>query len=416
MDKPWLKDDTWPRTVRSGARKAALAMGLIAAVWNLVAWPLVAVAVDEVRAGNWAGLAALIFPLVGIGLGYWGYRVWQEWRRYGVTELWLDPYPGAIGGHVGGVIDLTGARCVDGSIDFMITLECVHSYRSRSGRKRTTHNEIRWQAQGRADVLQEDGGVKLAFRFDVPEQLPESERFAGDGYHFWQVRLASEQQGIALDRTFRIGVFPTGETSRHISADTSRQIREEARQQLEEALIDPGIAADLRAKHGLTVEQRDDWLRLYLHLGRQKSMALLALFVGGAFAGVMMFLPDQGFSSTLMRVVFGLFGIGLLALAAYLPFNTLDVRVNKREVRRIRTWLGLVVKRQRISPRDIRELEIDEGASSQVGNKTTIYYQLIGKGRFGKFRLLESIPDRPLVEAVRQQVMVAAGLSRSAVG
>jgi hypothetical protein len=40
--------------------------------------------------------------------------------------------------------------------------------------------------------------------------------------------------------------------------------------------------------------------------------------------------------------------------------------------------------------------------------------QLTGKGPFGRFKLIESIPDRVLVAAIRRQVMLAAGLRLSA--
>ena len=62
---------------------------------------------------------------------------------------------------------------------------------------------------------------------------------------------------------------------------------------------------------------------------------------------------------------------------------------------------------------DLEELEIDKGSSQSSGNKTTIFYELVGKGKFGRFKLVESIPDRVLVEAIRRQVMLAAGLKLS---
>ncbi len=122
---------------------------------------------------------------------------------------------------------------------------------------------------------------------------------------------------------------------------------------------------------------------------------------------------DEGFTTSVMRWAFGGFGIGLLLLALYLPFNSLDVRINRRKLKRVRSWFGLVIRTQEISAQDLDELEIDKGASSSSGNKTTIYYELIGKGCFGRFKLIESIPDRVLVEAIRRQVMLAAGLRLS---
>ncbi|MCZ6459809.1 MAG: hypothetical protein O6766_10645 [Gammaproteobacteria bacterium] len=64
------------------------------------------------------------------------------------------------------------------------------------------------------------------------------------------------------------------------------------------------------------------------------------------------------------------------------------------------------------------ELAIAQGSTVTAGSKSTIYYllstiyyRLIGKGPFGEFRIAETIADRSLVEALRRQVMAAAGLS-----
>lgn len=89
------------------------------------------------------------------------------------------------------------------------------------------------------------------------------------------------------------------------------------------------------------------------------------------------------------------------------------MRISKRRLKRVRTWFGVVVGSQEIAPQQLEELEIDKGSSTSSGNKTTIYYQLTGKGSFGRFKLIESIPDRVLVEAIRRQVMLAAGLKLS---
>ncbi len=415
MDRPWENADTWPRTVRSDARRAAIAMSMFAVFWNLVAWPVATVIPRELAAGNHLVLAALLFPLTGLYLCVLAWRRVQAWRRYGITALWLDPYPGAIGGHVGGILDLSQAR-IDAGETFEVALECVHSYVSGSGKNRSRREDVRWQASGAGELLHDGSAIKLAFRFDVPAGLPSSEPQEGGSYDYWRVRVRSDQASMAFDRTFEIGVFATAELSQHVSVDTTARGREDARETLDGAMVDPGQAQDLRAQHGLSVERRGDWLRLYLHRGRQRGMAMVVGLVGIVFAGVMVFLPDEGLTTTILRVVFGFFGFVLIALAAYLPFNSLDVRISKREISWIRTWFGLVVDRRKISPRDIQTLEIAKGSSSTDASGTTIYYRLTGKGAFGTFRLLESISDRALVEALREQVMAAAGLSRSSLG
>ena len=172
MDKPWLESDGWPQEVRSQAKQSMLSAWLFAGVWNLIAWPGVLALPEELGKGNWAALLMLLFPLIGLLLVYWALKVSAEWWKYGTTLLRLDPYPGSIGGHVGGRIEINGA---DPTEDFHVVLECVYSSVSTNGSKRSRKTSVKWQAQGEVDVVGRTGGVEARFRFDVPTGLPESE-------------------------------------------------------------------------------------------------------------------------------------------------------------------------------------------------------------------------------------------------
>ena len=181
-------------------------------------------------------------------------------------------------------------------------------------------------------------------------------------------------------------------------------------------MIDPGQQARLLSEHGLEIDQRDGWLRLYQHRGRQRRLALTTVVVGVGSFTAMWLLPDDGFTASAIRFSFGSFGTCLLLLGLYLPLNTLDVRVSRRKLKRVRSWLGLVLSSQEISPTELDELAIDKGASTTSGIRTAICYRLIGKGEFGRFELVESLPDRTLVEAIRRQVLHVAGVRLSPAG
>jgi hypothetical protein len=57
---------------------------------------------DEIAKGNYAVLLVLLFPLVGIGaLVLFVYSL-IAWRKFGRTEIILDPAPGSIAGYVVG--------------------------------------------------------------------------------------------------------------------------------------------------------------------------------------------------------------------------------------------------------------------------------------------------------------------------
>lgn len=175
--------------------------------------------------------------------------------------------------------------------------------------------------------------------------------------------------------------------------------------------------ARLLGAHGLAVEQKDGWLRLHAQSGRQRGMALSALLVGLAFIGSgwllpAHYLPEAQFAVAAIRAAFVCFGVSLVVVAAYLPFSAVEVRISRRKMVRVRTWLGRVIRRREIDLEDLEDLEIGRTAPA-AGSPISICYELVGRGSFGRLKLLESIPDRSLVEAVRTQVMVAAGLRPS---
>ncbi len=350
------------------------------------------------------GPLAAFFPATAVGLICYAARQAKQWRRYGITRLTLDPYPGSIGGHVGGHIEL--GRRAGAEQGYEVTLECVHSYMSGSGKNRSRRYDIEWEASGPAAASQTASGLRLAFRFDVPEGLPQSEKKRGE-FYYWRLQLRGDQQDVPLERTFDIAVFPTGEHSRYVDANTTAAGREAASAELAGALTSSHKAAELREDVGLSIEQRGDWLRLLFHPGRQKFLAAIMLTVGLSFFAALLFAE---FDDGLARLIFGALGAIATGAGVYLPNNTLDVRISPREIKRERSLFGVVIRRQRIRPEQLHKLDIAEGASMYIGDKTTVYYQLVGKGSFGKFQLVDGIADRGLVEAIREHVVAHARL------
>ena len=115
-----------------------------AIVWNLVSAVTPFIAYREVVGkGNYVALVALLFPLIGIGLLVWAVRRTLEWRRFGPVPVTLDPFPGSIGGHVGGTVDL--AVPFDPSLRVEATLTGLESYVSGSGRNRSRRERAKWQ-------------------------------------------------------------------------------------------------------------------------------------------------------------------------------------------------------------------------------------------------------------------------------
>lgn len=125
---PWLLNPDWQSArIRSSSRFAMWGAWAFAAFWNLVSAPVPFIVHEEItKSSNYLALVALLFPIIGTGLAVWAWRRTREWRRFGATPVVLDPFPGSIGGHVGGYIDTQIP--FDSQQRFRILLSANHQY------------------------------------------------------------------------------------------------------------------------------------------------------------------------------------------------------------------------------------------------------------------------------------------------
>ena len=174
-------------------------------------------------------------------------------------------------------------------------------------------------------------------------------------------------------------------------------------------LIDERIRRRAAAEFGLELGLNDGNLSLTQRRSRQRGVALAALIfaVGLLLIGVL--LPGSGLAVDVIRGCAFSFGICLLLLAAYLPFAAVDVAVSRRRIERVRRWWRVVLKRRSVAAEEMADLSIDQGRSGSVGRS----FDLVGRGDFGKLKLIDDIPDREILDAFRRQIIVAAGLRPS---
>ncbi|MCG8378757.1 MAG: DUF3592 domain-containing protein, partial [Proteobacteria bacterium] len=90
----WLDKKEWRNNrIRSEARSTMWGAWFFAIIWNAVSSPILFFLDDELKKGNYAALIGLLFPIVGIYLIKIAWNRTREWRRYGVIEFVMDPFP-----------------------------------------------------------------------------------------------------------------------------------------------------------------------------------------------------------------------------------------------------------------------------------------------------------------------------------
>lgn len=405
QDSPWLLNDAWQTsTIRSSSKTAMWGAWAFAAFWNLVSAALPFLIYEEVmQKGNHLALIGLLFPLVGIGLLIWAIRRTLEWRRFGPAPVTLDPFPGSIGGHVGGTIDLN--LPFDPAAQFRLTLNNLYSYISGSGKNRSRKEEAVWQDAMPAHAEHGAKGTRLIFRFDVPGGLHASDTDHDDSYHQWRLRLHAELPGTDLDRDYDIPVYATATESRRLSEPAVRKAR------AEQGLIDDQSVGDVvRIRDGFGGKQ------LIYPLGRNIGPALGGVLVGAIFAAAGWFLVvEEG--QFIFGSVFG--GVGALigAFCLYMMLNSLEVSAEAADIGSVRKLLGIPIRRKRMNRSSFERFERRSTMKSQSGGKHIIYYSLYAVNRQGNEILVgEGFRGEGETNAAQRLIARELGLRESRLG
>ncbi len=370
-ESPWLLNDAWQTaSIRSSSKTAMWGAWAFAAFWNLISAALPFLVYEEVvDKENYVALVGLLFPLVGIGLLVWAIRRTLEWRRFGAAPVTLDPFPGSIGGHVGGTIDLNIP--FDPATRFQLTLNNLHSYVSGNGKNRSRKEEAKWQDTTVAHAEQGANGTRLVFRFDVPEGLDASDADQGDSYHVWRLNLRAELPGADIDRDYDIPVYATAARSHHLSDRAVQKAR------AEQSLIDGESVGDV-----IKIRQNAGGKQMLYPMGRYVGSAFGGLIVGAIFATIGWYLiVAEGHS--IFGSVFAAVGALIGIFCLYLMLNSLEVSKEAGNIMAVRRLLGLPISRKKMHQNNFERFEKKSTMKTQSGGKHTIYYSIRAIDRQG---------------------------------
>jgi hypothetical protein len=388
----WQEVGDWKDgKVRSSA-KALIWVSLIFAVAFIgLGLPATLAVPDEMARGNHLILVALLFPLVGLGaLGIFIHAL-IGWFKFSASEVLLDPAPGSIGGDFGGRIE-TGIRYRRDMV-VNITLSCLHSRTTGSGKNRSTNTTAVWQREGVATNRRLGrNGTEIAFRFAVPEGLPQSEP-SSDDYHHWVLEVECELPGVDFIRSFAVPVFESA-LPRLSSVDAPYARDSNPMQE-----PPPGI---------VRVSTENGELQFYYPWHRRWGSALMLVLFGAVFVAAGWFAGQQG-ASTLFPLVFCGVGGLVAVIGLYLIGNTLTTRVSSRGVTSVRRIYGIPLRREaRIA--EISHLERSIGSQTSAGSSTRIYYVIRAHTQQGdKITIADSLEGSRLADFVETGIRNALG-------
>ena len=228
-DQPWMWFDRWrtPEIAGQARTRMWVAIGF-AIVWNLVSLPVAFIVPGEVADGNHAALVGLLFPLIGVGLIVWAVREVIRHRRYGASTLYLESHPVPLGRRLRATLNIP-ARLQ--AREVRLQLACAHRYTTRTGRKRTTREQVLWEDKQCARTRSGGGPGQTSARIEMrlPADQPVSSEENPRNRIIWRLTATSEEPGVDYKAVFELPVFDIGETVAHASSEEAHAAELEGR-------------------------------------------------------------------------------------------------------------------------------------------------------------------------------------------
>ncbi len=392
----WQARAEWVENrIRSNARSTLWVAWGFTVFWNAVSSPIPFILPAELAKGNQLAWIAIIFPLVGLGLLAWSIRQTLNWQRFGITTIQMDPFPGAIGGDVGGAVELR--LPYNPKHRFRVTLTCDHAYTRRSNDGNETVRKAKWQDEQLAEVQPGLHGTRLRFLFKPPGDLPESS--AGDAsWYEWNVQISASLSGTDFDRSWEVPVF------------------KEAGPQTARDRIEPrALEADPLEIQDEVVRIRETGagIELYYPYLRHLGMTFGTLFTGSVFIGFAWLFhtlsAEDGISSLFIGLFAAMGGL-IIILGLYLLGNSLRLTVHRQGLRAEREIFGLRFARH-VATDEITAIEKSIGMQSRQGNRARAYYRIVVRTRDGRnITAGTGILGASRADAIMQRIQQALGL------
>ncbi len=369
MSQPWLTRKEWSSpAIYSNAKLGMIitwGFGVVfTAISSLVLITGHAQIVADFQRGEHIVALVLMFPVVSLFLLYYAFVLTRDWMRYRRTPFQMDPYPGSIGGQMGGHIDLNIRYSPDQKFEATLVL-CRRTIR-QSGKETKIDESVVWQRSvplhTQACLTDQGSGTRIRVVTDVPDGLAESE-VPSASFHLWRLTLKAVDKSLRFNRTWELPMFAGNQ-----QADT--QLPAETLAAYEEDQLESLDELTQMTQQGDTV-----WMR-FTPKNTRIFNGSMALF-GGLFFSVGMGMTQvDAAMSWLFVVIFGLVGFLIMALGVYGLGKELRVGISQVDVVIKRFWMGIALPEKNYTRSQTRHIKIEGGGSMTTGTQTVKYYQL----------------------------------------
>lgn len=377
-DEPWLWDHNWTGgRIRSGSKAKAIGITIFATIWNLISMVPAFLIWDEYAKGNTLILLVLLFPLVGILMAIAAIRLWMQFFKFRQSFFEMTRFPGFLGGMFRGHI-LTGMKEAP-EAGVHLTLSCVRSETSGSGKNKSTTERVLWQEADlvdRAHLAHTPSGWRIPVELGIPYDAgPPSSTDRDEDSVFWRLEAGAAVPGVDFEADFRVPIFRTSNSDPDFEWEPKESPGILSAASLQEELRAAGIHVEPSSSGG----QRITFAR-----ARNKGAALSLTVFLAIWTGALWMMIHFG-APIIFPIIFGLFEILLVWAAIDLWLTRRVIEVNRAEITYSRGVFG-AGKHRVVARDDVNSIKPTRGMQS--GSK--LYYQIEVREKAGKKHTLAS--------------------------
>ncbi len=213
-DQPWKWKKEWQAPfLESETGAGAAGLWIFAIIWNAISLPAAWIVGHDANAPKAANLIWL-FPLVGLGVLWGAIHQTVRWRKFGRTRFVPSTMPGAIGGYLGGVIEVP-ARVMP-EADAQLALRCVRRETRGSGKNRHTSDVVLWEHEesiARDKWITGTGGTRIPVLFYIPATCAATDDSDSNNEVVWRLSANAAVPGVDFATQFKVPVYATGVTA-----------------------------------------------------------------------------------------------------------------------------------------------------------------------------------------------------------
>ena len=356
---------------------------------------------NELSEENYKILIALIFPIVGIVFLWVGWQQRQQYLRFGVTELYLEPINPNVGGSLGAWFFIKANKLSKLSQtlpEILVTVQCIKIYQSGNKTRRTSE----WQLTVPAYLKHSAEGIKTMAKIELPANCPPTTQYRNSVGFDWQVSAEADFSAYGagmFERTWKIYVAPESEA---IKTDSSEISIPQAF--LNKVDFDIKKQAHESALQQIEVTENAELIHIKSHPARNLGICLITAFSGLIFTGMGFVFLNYSWLPGGVAILLGMVVFAGSVFSIGKSINT-QVDTNKKLIRSERFCFGIRFHKHECALVNPDQFSILKTGAVTTGDTTTRdstkkYYAIYVECNGKKMRVAEYIEGQRSAQAL----------------